>query len=88
MTDWRRIESRANYSLPKFPTNREKYREYRAFLRTLHEVSTYPSVFWWSICVLTANRNRDRTGGEQGMNIPCYEVCGQLGGSEQIGESN
>ena len=46
MTEWRRIESRANYSPPKFPANREKYREYRAFLSQPHEISTYQRAFW------------------------------------------
>jgi hypothetical protein len=45
-TGWRRIESRTNYSLPKFPANREKYREYCTFLRVPYEISTYYRVFW------------------------------------------
>jgi hypothetical protein len=46
MTEWRRIESRANYSPPKFPANREKYREYRTCPCMPYEISTHQSAFW------------------------------------------
>ena len=32
MTVWRRMQSLANFSLPKFPANREKYRDFELSL--------------------------------------------------------
>jgi hypothetical protein len=43
---WRWTQSHANFSLPEFPANREKYREYCALNRNTEEISLYQRLLW------------------------------------------
>jgi hypothetical protein len=40
------MQSRANSSLPKYPANREKYREFGASDRNIWKISLYHGVIW------------------------------------------
>jgi len=71
-TCWRVAQSRAKPSPPKFPANREKYREFREFGGLLGLLTALSTSFWLTCgpreLVLALNRTGNYQGGIREFN--------------------
>ena len=65
-TCWRRTQSRANPSPPRFPANREKYREFRELARPLVAVSGPKRFIFRNFCCQSRVLALNRTGNYEG----------------------
>jgi hypothetical protein len=64
------MQSRANYSPPHFPANREKYREFYGFAALALPQGPRNMEVSGKIERFETNRNREQSGKEQGIRFP------------------
>jgi len=76
------MQSRANSSLPKYPANREKYREFGAFDRITWKISLYHGVIWrvklHSCGQSEQGAIRELSAAEQGIQFPAMDIFSLL----------